>query len=166
MFCIFRHLGNALAWDVCSNLFLIFSFVELQSFSSIVSTQPILNPLKIKVYEISLVWITVTFSVHVEANSCGFAQDVFCSIFCYARTIEVLMQIHIAGPSLWSEALEISFLHALTPVSTLVCHLELGWTPSQVSPGIITGQRRRVVTSCLKHSHSFWKVRDQSNKIK
>lgn len=103
--------------------------MELQSFSSIVSNQPILNPLKIKVYEISLAWVTVTFSVHIEANSCGFAQDVFCSIFCYARTIKVLMQIHIAGPNLWSQALEISFPHALTPVSMLVCHLELGWMP-------------------------------------
>lgn len=83
-----------------------------------------------------------------------------------ARTIEVLMQTHIAGPKLWSQALEISFPHALTPVSTLVCHLELVWTPSQVSPGIVTEQRRRVGTSCLKHSHSLWKVRDQNNKIK
>lgn len=96
----------------------------------------------------------------------GFAQDVFCSIFSCARTIEVLMQIHIAEPNLWSQALEISFPRALTPVNTLVCHLELGWMPSQVSPGIVTGQRRRVGTSCLKHTHSFWKVRDQNNKIK
>lgn len=134
MFCVFRHLGNALAWYVCSDLFRIFLFVELQSFSSIVSTQPILNPLKIKVYEISLAWITVPFSVHIEANSCGFAQDVFCSIFCCARTIRMFMQIHIAGPNLWSQALEISLPHALTPVSTLICHLELGWAPNLKLP--------------------------------
>lgn len=144
---------------------LIFLFVELQSFRSMVSTQPILNPLKIKVYEISLVWITVTFSVRIKANSCGFAQDVFCSIFSCQNHRSAYVNSHC-----WTQLVVTGTRDKLPSCHNPSQHVGLpSWTCVDAFSGLPRNRHRTEKTSrniLFKHTHSFWKVRDQNNKIK
>lgn len=139
--------------------------MELQSFSSILSTHPILNPPKIKVYEISLVWITVTFSVRIEANSCGFAQDGFCSILSCQNHRSAYANSHC-----WTQVVVTGTrdkLPSCSNPSQLVGVPSWTWVDAFSSlPRNRHRTEKGVGTSCLKHSHSLWKVRDQNNKIK